>query len=384
MLEVVWLACGKKRLEVGSQISFCDAVSDEPPYPRFKSSPRRTRIRSLISDHRPRHPQKSPTLSSARSAWKQSGECRGQGSNLHSLRNQILSLARLPISPPRQVSHESTPAPVSASADMRGAGRSLPETRADIPFPSRGNSPHSRASPPQRFAGAPDCDAVNLHVNCELSPSRESGSMPLMSTSPPKWSFEAEFIQACNCDYGCPCEFSAPPTRGFCDGTGAWRITKGSFGNVALDGLTVGFAAHWPKAIHEGGGTLALFIDERATADQRNALLTICSGQAGGLPFEILSTTISTVLDPVFAPVAFTFNGRESSVRVGDALNVALEPIKNPVTKEPEHVRVEHSTGFIFKSAEAVSGKECRVNVPGLAFSWPDKAAFVTTVTYGN
>jgi hypothetical protein len=195
---------------------------------------------------------------------------------------------------------------------------------------------------------------------------------------------EADFLQACNCDYGCPCEFSAPPTRGFCDGTGAWRVIKGLFGEVPLDGLTVAFAAHWPKAIHEGNGTLALFIDERASAAQRAALLTICSGQAGGLPFEILATTFSTVLDPVFSPVQFHLDGRNSSVHIGDALSVALEPIKNPVTGEPESVRVEHATGFIFKGAEAVSGRECRVNVPGLSFSWPDKAGFVTRVTYGN
>ena len=75
---------------------------------------------------------------------------------------------------------------------------------------------------------------------------------------------------------------------------------------------------------------------------------------------------------------------RNRSSRVGDAISVALEPIKNPVTGEPESVRVEHATGFIFKSAEAVSGKECRVNVPGLSFSWPDKAGFVTRVNYGN
>jgi len=199
-----------------------------------------------------------------------------------------------------------------------------------------------------------------------------------------KWSFEADFLQACNCDYGCPCEFSAPPTRGFCEGTGAWRIIKGSFGDLPLDGLAVAFAANWPKAIHEGNGTLVLFIDERATAQQREAILTICSGQAGGLPFEILATTFSKVLEPIFAPIQFELNGRDSSVHIGDSFGVALEPIRNPVTKEPESVRVEHATGFIFKSAEAVSGRECRVNVPGLSFSWPDKAGFVTRVNYGN
>jgi hypothetical protein len=205
-----------------------------------------------------------------------------------------------------------------------------------------------------------------------------------MNTNQTKWSFEADFVQACSCDYGCPCEFSAPPTRGFCEGTGAWQIIKGNYGDVPLDGVSVAFAAHWPKAIHEGNGTLALFIDERASQVQRESLLQICSGEAGGLPFEILATTFTKVLDPIFTRIEFKVNGRESSVRIGDAVTIALEPIKNPVTKEPESVRVEHSTGFIFKSAEAVSGRECRVDVPGLSFAWPDKAGFVARVTYGN
>jgi len=66
-----------------------------------------------------------------------------------------------------------------------------------------------------------------------------------MSEQQNKWSIEADFLQACSCDYGCPCEFSAPQTRGFCEGTGACRIIKGNYGDVPLDGLTVGFAAHW-------------------------------------------------------------------------------------------------------------------------------------------
>lgn len=205
-----------------------------------------------------------------------------------------------------------------------------------------------------------------------------------MSTAKTPWSLEADYLQACNCDYGCPCEFSAPPTLGYCEGTGAWKINKGHFGDVNLDGLAVAFAAHWPKAIHEGNGTLALFVDQNASPQQREAILTICSGQAGGLPFEILATTFSKVLDPIFVSFDFKLDGRNSSVRIGDAMEIAMEPIKNPVTKEPESVRVDHGTGFIFKIAEATSGRVCNVEVPGLKFSWPDKAAFVTQVHYSN
>ena len=199
-----------------------------------------------------------------------------------------------------------------------------------------------------------------------------------------QWNIEGDFLQACNCDYGCPCEFSAPPTLGFCEGMGAWRINRGQYGKVKLDGLGVAFAARWPKAIHEGNGTCGLLFDERATAEQREALLQICSGKAGGMPFEIIVTTFSKILEPQYAAFKFNFNGRNSSVQIGDALTVAMEPIKNPVTKEPESVRVEHATGFIFKEAECVSAAKMDVKVGELKFSWPNKAGFVAQIKYGN
>jgi hypothetical protein len=199
-----------------------------------------------------------------------------------------------------------------------------------------------------------------------------------------KWNFEADFIQACSCDYGCPCEFSAPPTTGFCEGMVAWKITHGRYGDVSLDGIGMALAVRWPKAIHEGNGEACVYIDEKANPAQRAALLEIASGKAGGLPFEIVVTTFSKINAPRFVPIEFQMNGRHSSVRVGNAIDVALEPIKNPVTGEPESVRVEHATGFIFKQAECVSAARMRVGGDELNFAWPNKAGFVTQVQYGN
>jgi hypothetical protein len=165
---------------------------------------------------------------------------------------------------------------------------------------------------------------------------------------------------------------------------GAWRIIRGSYGDVPLDGLGLGFAARWPKAIHEGGGTACVFVDARANQAQREALLQIVRGRAGGAPFDILVTTFDKILDPLFLRFQFNFNGRSSGVRIGTSVAVSLAPIMNPVTRQPESVHVEHGTGFVFKRAECASAEEMRVAVGELDFSWPKKAAFVTQVKYNN
>jgi hypothetical protein len=38
----------------------------------------------------------------------------------------------------------------------------------------------------------------------------------------------------CNCNYGCPCEFNAPPTREVCEGFEAMQIEERYFGDVRL------------------------------------------------------------------------------------------------------------------------------------------------------
>jgi hypothetical protein len=111
-----------------------------------------------------------------------------------------------------------------------------------------------------------------------------------------KWFIEADYLQACNCDFGCPCEFEAPPTMGYCEGMGAWRITKGKYGDVSLDGLAFAGALKTPGPMHQGNGTLQPFTDERATPQQRDALLAIASGKAGGMPFEAFTMIFSTML----------------------------------------------------------------------------------------
>ncbi len=204
-------------------------------------------------------------------------------------------------------------------------------------------------------------------------------------TTDVKWRLEADYFQACSCDYGCPCEFEAPPTEGFCEDVSVWHINRGNLGDVSLDGINFGVAARWPEALHLGNGTAVPYLDERATEEQRGAILQILTGQAKGTgPFEIIITTLSTVLDPQFVPFEVNVNGKNSSAKMGTTASLAFEPIKNPVTGENEGIRIEHESGFFFKSAEVVSAKEMVSTFGELNFSWPNKAGFVAQVVYGN
>ena len=99
--------------------------------------------------------------------------------------------------------------------------------------------------------------------------------------------------QDCTCAYGCPCDFNARPTQGWCKVFLGMRITKGHFDNTRLDGLSFFAVVSFPGPLHEGNGQLQPVIDERATAAQREALFKIMSGQNSeeGTMFHICSSS---------------------------------------------------------------------------------------------
>lgn len=173
------------------------------------------------------------------------------------------------------------------------------------------------------------------------------------------WRLEGEWIKNCNCAFGCPCDFNAPPTQGYCKGLFAMRIAKGHFEGTRLDGLCFAITVDFPGALHEGNGTIQPIIDERATPEQRQALFDIFSGKhsAEGTLFQIVSLIVTKILDPVFAPFEFSFDkdGRIARLVARGVLETDVEPIKNPVTGTPHRIQVVMPEGFEHRAAEIAS-----------------------------
>jgi hypothetical protein len=173
------------------------------------------------------------------------------------------------------------------------------------------------------------------------------------------WMIKGPKFGACSCDYGCPCEFNARPTRTPCEGMEAHLIEEGYFGDVRLDGLIIGARYRWPGAVHEGGGTVQGLFDERATPAQRDALFTILSGkeQEPTTVFNIYGSTVDKELDPIFARLDFTcdMQARTAAFRVPGLIDLDVSPIKNPVTGKNYFAQIVLPSGFEFRVAEMAS-----------------------------
>lgn len=196
-----------------------------------------------------------------------------------------------------------------------------------------------------------------------------------------KWHINGDFVLACNCDFGCPCNFNARPTMGFCQGAVGFEVADGAYGDVRLNGQKAAVAVKWPGAIHEGNGVAAIYIDEGAPAAQRDALWKIVSGEAGGPPWGIFATTFSHVLGPYFVKINMKVAGKDTEVAVDGRIRISFQPIRNPVTKAEATPKVVLPQGFVWQEGEQYALKEFWVSEGHeLVFAHPGKCGELAKV----
>jgi hypothetical protein len=200
----------------------------------------------------------------------------------------------------------------------------------------------------------------------------------------PEWTLKADYIETCNCDYGCPCNFNGFPSNGFCSALVGYHIRQGNYGSVKLDDLDVVDVYSWPKAIHEGNGTHQIFITNKAREqEQKDAIIKIFTGKAkGNGHFELFATTIKYQLDPQFVDIHMNVNGRKSSFTVPGVIDVKLENFVNPVTGGEQDTKIQLPKGFIWKLADAAKTKIMSISTSSLNFNHSGKNAFYSIVEF--
>lgn len=188
----------------------------------------------------------------------------------------------------------------------------------------------------------------------------------------PSWNVSGQYYETCSCDFVCPCilgQMAVRPSKGTCTFAMAMQIERGKYGGVALDGLGFVVVALTPEAMGKGNWSVGLVIDERASAEQRDAITAIASGAAGG-PMAALSGMIGTFLGVETAPIRFERSGVKWSVKAAALVDMAAEGAMgiNPNATEPMYL--DH-TGHPASDRLAVAHAS-KSHVHALGLSWDD------------
>src|SRR5262249_14033619 len=155
----------------------------------------------------------------------------------------------------------------------------------------------------------------------------------------PAWKLSGQCYETCSCDFICPClpgQMAVKPSKGSCTFAMAFQIERGTYGKVSLDGLGFIVLGLTPEEMGKGNWSVGLIADERASAEQRDAITAIASGAAGG-PMAALAGLIGKFLGVETASIAFDRKGLSWSVKASNLVDMAAAGAMgiNPNATEP-------------------------------------------------
>jgi hypothetical protein len=197
------------------------------------------------------------------------------------------------------------------------------------------------------------------------------------------WFIRGELALSCNCEVFCPCVLSLgrhAPTEGYCQTWAGVRIDEGRFGDVDLSGINYAFMADIPGRLGRGNWTMALFVDDRASAQATKALTWIMSGRAGG------STALLKILGGAFlgvrqVPITYQVQGETRIVKVEKIIDGAITPIRG---KDAGSVVIKNSEYWISPDITVARAERSRFRLFGRNWNFEGRSAEICRLDWGN
>lgn len=186
------------------------------------------------------------------------------------------------------------------------------------------------------------------------------------------WMISGQYFETCNCDFVCPCvpgRLAVRPTHGSCSFAMAFRIDRGRYETILLDGLGFIVLGMTPDAMGKGNWSVGLVVDEQADQAQRDAITAIATGSQGG-PMAALAGLVGSFVGVESAPIRFENSGPRWSVTSSKLVDMAAEGAMglHPDATEPLYLE---NTGHPAADRFALAHVS-RSHVHAMGFEWDD------------
>ena len=152
-----------------------------------------------------------------------------------------------------------------------------------------------------------------------------------------KWNIAGEYFESCNCVLICACLVQADTPRDRCDAALAFHIDSGTYGQTKLDDLNAVLVVSFPGPgkMRNGNWTAAVYVDEKGSKEQQEALGNIFSGKAGGTPGALFTGLVSKFLGVKATPISFQINGNDRKLSIPNILDIDISAVTGRDGKEP-------------------------------------------------
>jgi hypothetical protein len=159
------------------------------------------------------------------------------------------------------------------------------------------------------------------------APARSTSAHPSLYQGDEAMAYDIEgrLLEVCTCNVLCPCWVGEDPDGGTCDSSFGWAVDRGIVDGVDVSGLTLGLSVHIPGNVFAGNWRAVVYVDDRSTEEQQEALLQVFTGQLGG-PIADIAALIGEVIAVERVPIAFAVEEGEGTLTIGDYAEMKLAP----------------------------------------------------------
>lgn len=179
---------------------------------------------------------------------------------------------------------------------------------------------------------------------------------------------DGTLLEACSCGGPCPCWVGDDPDDGKCDAVIAYAISGGQIQGVDVSGLMLVHVTQIPGNILAGNWRLVIYIDDKATPVQQQAILDAFSGKLGG-PLADQATLFGEVVAIHTVPIDHQVREGKGTLRMGNTLDAEMTPYTNALGQPTMLHNAMFST---LPVSPAYMGKAShhRVNIPEHGMTW--------------
>jgi hypothetical protein len=143
------------------------------------------------------------------------------------------------------------------------------------------------------------------------------------------YQLEGSLLEVCSCNTLCPCWIGEDPDDGTCEAVIAYNITSGSIRGVDVSGLTLVGAALIPGNILEGNWREIVFVDDRASDEQMDAMVDCFTGKLGG-PLGDLAQLVGELVGVERAKIEHSIVDGAGTLTVEGKIDCAMHPYRGP------------------------------------------------------
>ncbi len=156
----------------------------------------------------------------------------------------------------------------------------------------------------------------------------------MVTTAPTKqqqkavYQLEGTLLEVCSCGILCPCWVGEDPDGGECFSFLSHSFKQGQIDGIDVSGLSIVSVVHIPgNVLAPKSWKMVMFIDDKATDEQKDAIIRAYTGQLGG-PLADLAGLVGEVLGVESAPIEHEMSGGKGSLRIKGLIDSEMEPYR--------------------------------------------------------